>query len=48
MPSNLRFQELQDNWANTMPDLFYGDVPFEEGMTAVQHACPEIMDLPRA
>ena len=48
MPSNLRFQELQDNWANTMPDLFYGDVPFEEGMQAVQDACQEILDLPRA
>lgn len=48
MPSNLRFQELQDNWANTSPDLFYGDVEFEAGMQTVQDACQEIMDLPRA
>lgn len=48
MPYNLRFQELQDNWANTSPDLFYGDVSFEEGLQIVQEACQEIMDLPRA
>ncbi|MCB0105762.1 MAG: extracellular solute-binding protein [Caldilineaceae bacterium] len=48
MPSNLRFSELQDNWANTSPDLFYGDVGFEEGLQAVQDAMQEILDLPRA
>jgi ABC-type glycerol-3-phosphate transport system substrate-binding protein len=48
MPNNLRFQELQDNWANTSPDLFYGDLAFEEGLQAVQDAMQEILDLPRA
>lgn len=48
MPYNLRFQELQDNWANTSPDLFYGDVGFDEGLQAVQDAMQEILDLPRA
>lgn len=48
MPYNLRFQEFQDNWANTIPELFYGDLPFEEGMQNVQDACQEILDLPRA
>ena len=48
MPSNLRFQELQDNWANTSPELFYGDVEFEEGMENVQENCQDVMDLPRA
>ncbi|MEZ4677080.1 MAG: hypothetical protein R2932_22955 [Caldilineaceae bacterium] len=48
MPYNLRFQELQDNWANTSPDLFYGELSFEEGLQSVQEACQEIMDLPRA
>lgn len=48
MPYNLRFQEFQDNWANTSPDLFYGEVPFEEGLQNVQDACQEILDLPRA
>ena len=48
MPFNLRFQEFQDNWANTSPDLFYGDVGFEEGMQTVQEACQQILDLPRA
>ncbi|MEZ4711513.1 MAG: extracellular solute-binding protein [Caldilineaceae bacterium] len=48
MPNNLRFQELQDNWANTSPDLFYGDVSFDEGLQNVQDAMQEILDLPRA
>lgn len=48
MPYNLRFQELQDNWANTSPDLFYGDAKFEEGLQKVQDAMQEILDLPRA
>ena len=48
MPFNLRFDELQNTWANTSPDVFYGDVGFEEGMQAVHDACQEIMDLPRA
>ncbi len=48
MPSNLRFQELQDNWANTSPELFYGDIEFEEGMENVQVNCQDVMDLPRA
>jgi len=48
MPSNLRFQELQDTWANNSPDLFYGDVGFEEGMQTVQDECQAIVELPRA
>lgn len=48
MPNNLRFQELQDNWANTSPDLFYGDVGFEEGLQKVQDAMQQILDEPRA
>ncbi len=47
-PSNLRFQELQDTWANTSQELFYGEVGFEEGMENVQTACQEIMQIPRA
>ena len=46
-PHNLRFSELQDQWANLSPDVFYGDVPLDEGMEAVQQACQEILDLPR-
>jgi multiple sugar transport system substrate-binding protein len=48
MPGNLRHEELQSNWANTSPDVFYGDVPFEEGIQAVQDAMQEILDLERA
>jgi ABC-type glycerol-3-phosphate transport system substrate-binding protein len=47
MPYNVRFQELNDNWANTSADLFYGDVKFEDGMSKLQDACQKIMDLPR-
>lgn len=46
-PHNLRFSELQDQWANLSPDIFYGDVPLDEGMETVQQACQEILDLPR-
>jgi ABC-type glycerol-3-phosphate transport system substrate-binding protein len=48
MPGNLRFQELQDTWANTSPELFYGEVGFEEGMQLVQDECQAIVELPRA
>ena len=48
MPANLRFQELQDNWANTSPELFYGEVSFDEGLQNVATAMQEILDLPRA
>lgn len=48
MPGNLRFSELQDNWSQTVSDLFYGDVPFDEGIQATHDAMQEILDLPRA
>ncbi len=48
MPYNVRFQEFQDTWANTIPDLFYGDVDFETQMQFVQDECQAILDLPRA
>lgn len=48
MPYNLRFSELQDNWAQTVSDLLYGDLPFDEGIQATHDAMQEILDLPRA
>lgn len=48
MPDNLRFSELQDNYAQTVADLFYGDLPFDEGIQATHDAMQEIMELPRA
>jgi multiple sugar transport system substrate-binding protein len=45
-PANLRFAELQDKWSNTSSPLFYGEVPFDQGMKACQDACQAIMDLP--
>ena len=47
MPYNLRFQELQDTWANTSQELFFGEVGFEEGMQTVQDECQAIVELPR-
>jgi ABC-type glycerol-3-phosphate transport system substrate-binding protein len=47
MPYNVRFQEFQDTWANTVPDLFYGDIDFETQMQFVQDECQAILDLPR-
>jgi multiple sugar transport system substrate-binding protein len=47
MPYNVRFQEFQDTWANTSPDMWYGDVEFEEGMQFVQDECQAILDLSR-
>jgi ABC-type glycerol-3-phosphate transport system substrate-binding protein len=47
LPDNLNYAELQDTWNNVSPDLFYGDVPFEQGMKAVQEKCQAILDKPR-
>ena len=46
-PYNLRFQELQDKWQNTTLPLWYGEVPFEQGIKHVQQECQTIMDQPR-
>ncbi len=48
MPYNLRFQELQDTWADTSPDLFYGEVDFDAGMEKVQTECEKIIELEHA
>jgi len=47
LPDNLNYAELQDTWNNVSPDLFYGDVPFDQGMKAVQDKCQAILDKPR-
>jgi multiple sugar transport system substrate-binding protein len=47
MPHNVRFQELQDTWANNMVEVFLGEVPFEEGVAKAAKACQTVMDLPR-
>ncbi|MGH2459087.1 MAG: hypothetical protein ACRDIY_09500 [Chloroflexota bacterium] len=46
LPGNARYAELQDKWSNLTQPLFYGDVPFEQGMKAVQDACQGVLDLP--
>jgi multiple sugar transport system substrate-binding protein len=46
-PYNLRFSELQDKWVNVAQPMFYGEVPFEEGMKKTQEELQKIMDLPR-
>jgi hypothetical protein len=47
MPYNTRFSELNDTWANNSAELFYGDVPFAQGMQTLHDACQPILDLPR-
>jgi ABC-type glycerol-3-phosphate transport system substrate-binding protein len=47
MPYNLRYSELEDKWENVSQALFYGEVPFEEGMQKVQQACQAIVSLGR-
>ena len=47
LPGNLRYAELQDTWENKSKALFYGDVPFEQGMKDVQESCQAILDKPR-
>ena len=46
-PYNLRFSELQDKWVNVAQPMYYGEVPFEEGMKKTQEELQKIMDLPR-
>ncbi|HLH72561.1 MAG TPA: hypothetical protein VKX96_04695, partial [Chloroflexota bacterium] len=46
IPANLRFNELQDKWANLSPPLFYGEVPFEQGIQQIQQQCEKIMAEP--
>ena len=48
MPGNLRHSEVQDIWANTSREVWYGETPFDEGMQNVQDSMQEILDLPRA
>jgi ABC-type glycerol-3-phosphate transport system substrate-binding protein len=47
MPYNVRFQELQDTWANNILDVFYGDLPFDEGIATTAKRCQAVMDLDR-
>jgi multiple sugar transport system substrate-binding protein len=47
IPDNLRFSELEDKWENVSPPLFYGEVPFEDGVKRVQEQCQAIMDKGR-
>jgi len=46
VPSNLRFTELQDKWANLSPALFYGEIDFQKGMQQIQDACQQIVAEP--
>lgn len=47
MPHNVRFAEVQDTWANNARDVFYGEVPFEEGIENLRKRCQAVFDLPR-
>ena len=43
MPANLRFQELQDKFANLSLGMFYGQTPFATAMNQIQQACQAIV-----
>ena len=47
IPDNLRFQELEDMYENLCYAMFYGEVPFEEGLKKVQDEGDKIMAKPR-
>ncbi len=46
-PWNLLFEELQDRWSNLTPELWYGEIGFEEGLQKVQDECQKVLDKPR-
>jgi ABC-type glycerol-3-phosphate transport system substrate-binding protein len=47
IPANLRYTELETAYENVGYPIFYGEVPFEDGLKKVQEECQKIMDLPR-
>ena len=47
MPYNVRFQEAQDTWANNARDVFYGEIPFDEGIDQLQKRVQTVLDLER-
>ena len=47
MPYNVRFQEAQDTWANNARDIFYGEIPFDEGIQTLRDRMQVVLDLPR-
>jgi hypothetical protein len=47
IPYNLNYNPLEAAFENDAYPLFYGEVPFEEGLKKVQDECQAIMDQPR-
>jgi len=47
IPDNLRYTELETAFENNAFPMFYGEVPFEEGLKKVQEECQAKMDLSR-
>jgi len=47
IPDNLRYTELETTFENIAYPMFYGEVPFEEGLAKTQAECQKIMDQPR-
>jgi hypothetical protein len=45
-PYNLRFNQLQDTWANVSQQLWYGQVAFQAGIQKVQTDEEAIMAQP--
>ncbi len=47
IPDNLRYTELETTYENVGYPIFYGEVPFEEGLKKTQEECQKVMDQPR-
>jgi ABC-type glycerol-3-phosphate transport system substrate-binding protein len=47
IPDNLRYTELETAFENDAYPMWYGEVPFEDGLKKTQEECQAIMDQPR-
>jgi ABC-type glycerol-3-phosphate transport system substrate-binding protein len=47
IPANLRYTELESTFENVGYPIFYGEVPFDDGLKKTQEECQKIMDQPR-
>ena len=46
-PWNLLFEEMQDTWVNLSPELWYGEVGFDEGVAKLTKEVQTVLSKPR-
>lgn len=46
-PWNLLFEEMQDTWVNLSPELWYGEIGFDEGVAKLTTEVQKVLDKPR-